>query len=790
MHTEKISADGPEEVRTEKAKAGNSIKSRFREEWPWLLSILVLNGIVFFQEIFLRRSISRMSRLAEWDSVFQNYASGAIGSCDPSLAQLLVPNYFLVAKLWHKGELPLWNPYCGTGMPLIGDIQATVFSPLHAVLAIFPDARTYNLILVGEVLLACLGAYCLARLLTLSRPASLFAAVGYAYAPYTLAYLELLSGTSHAILPFLGCSFVMAARWPSPRFLALAGLTSAGYVISGHPESSLFGVVASVVLFFIVRFSLPCSPGSIGDIILIGLPAVGLAAPVILPFAEYVAVGDSYKYGVGASAFAPWPSLLLNILNPVNGGCSPYLGCLVGPMLLFAPFVERPRRRLMLWVLAGTFLSFSVIAHLWPFSWLLLIRPFSYLVTIYLIPVFLLGMVILAGLGLDSFSEIVRKGRFWTAFGIVAAAWCVVALVMAYLYLAAIDLTICNFDQTQPAAAIDGAGAVRNLALAMLLPAFMAVIAFLRSAGRRFAAASSLVLAIVLFNGLSLVSGLRASLPVQPKFDYPRAEIIDFLLSHPGRVLSVNEHVLKPNANCVYGISSLRVHNPILPRHFCDLVKLCGANIDEFRNQTYSGGVKDFVDLLSVRYLLGQFTPLDADARYKKIFQSNEAIAVYENTQALPEAYQTSSFKLAGGDDEALSILRTSSLRRPLVIEPAPDMKNAFAEIRPSTDSAIVAPRVSRPSTREVQLETDAPYPTVCVLTDTFYPGWKAEVDGKEVPISKANLLFRALPLGAGKHLVRFSYMPLSFVWGVVLAMLSLAFLATQVCRKKKLFDH
>src|SRR4029453_8821309 len=113
--------------------------------------------------------LSKICRLADWDSIFSAYSSRTSSAMDPSLVQLMVPYYFLVAKLWHGGQLPLWNPYNGCGVPLIGDIQSTALSPLRLLLALCPSMYIYNLSLVIEVAVAALGTFVLARSLSLSR---------------------------------------------------------------------------------------------------------------------------------------------------------------------------------------------------------------------------------------------------------------------------------------------------------------------------------------------------------------------------------------------------------------------------------------------------------------------------------------------------------------------------------------------------------------------------------------------------------------------------------------------
>ena len=58
-------------------------------------------------------------------------------------------------------------------------------------------------------------------------------------------------------------------------------------------------------------------------------------------------------------------------------------------------------------------------------------------------------------------------------------------------------------------------------------------------------------------------------------------------------------------------------------------------------------------------------------------------------------------------------------------------------------------------------------------LSDLYYPGWQAYVDEKQTKIDREKKFFRSVKLGAGKHMVRFVYSPLSFWLGAVISSLT-----------------
>ena len=80
-------------------------------------------------------------------------------------------------------------------------------------------------------------------------------------------------------------------------------------------------------------------------------------------------------------------------------------------------------------------------------------------------------------------------------------------------------------------------------------------------------------------------------------------------------------------------------------------------------------------------------------------------------------------------------------------------------------------------------IQVDAPAEGYLVISDTWYPGWKAWVDGRETPVLKANYLFRAVQVGAGMQRVTLKYQPPSFYLGVLISSLTLIILL--LCWKK-----
>jgi len=145
-------------------------------------------------------------------------------------------------------------------------------------------------------------------------------------------------------------------------------------------------------------------------------------------------------------------------------------------------------------------------------------------------------------------------------------------------------------------------------------------------------------------------------------------------------------------------------------------------------------------------------------------------VKIYENVDALPRAFCVASAHGAATDDEAIAYLQQPQF------DPASEvvvMGNQGLGISDQVaDQPVIVSLCQLVSyePEHVTVETNTEQDSYLVLTDAYYPGWVAEVDGQRVPIERADVLFRAVKVPAGAHHVEFRYEPQSFPIGVAIS--------------------
>jgi uncharacterized membrane protein YfhO len=79
---------------------------------------------------------------------------------------------------------------------------------------------------------------------------------------------------------------------------------------------------------------------------------------------------------------------------------------------------------------------------------------------------------------------------------------------------------------------------------------------------------------------------------------------------------------------------------------------------------------------------------------------------------------------------------------------------------------------ITKDDNESIEIQAAADQDAILLLSDTYYPGWKATIDGKKTAIFPANIMYRAIKFPKGKHVVRFYYDSSYVRWGIILSII------------------
>jgi hypothetical protein len=173
------------------------------------------------------------------------------------------------------------------------------------------------------------------------------------------------------------------------------------------------------------------------------------------------------------------------------------------------------------------------------------------------------------------------------------------------------------------------------------------------------------------------------------------------------------------------------------------------------------------LDLLNVRYIIVP-TKVGSDQgslqRFKKnhpTVYSDERVEIVENQDALPRAWIVHSAQKAT-PKEALKSLKTGKVdpRKTALLE------GSLPKLAKPKDASDDLASVTSYEDDRISIRTSTDAAGLLVLSEVYYPAWKAYIDGEPAPIHRANQLLRAVPVPAGEHVVEMrhesSYEPVS----------------------------
>jgi len=129
-------------------------------------------------------------------------------------------------------------------------------------------------------------------------------------------------------------------------------------------------------------------------------------------------------------------------------------------------------------------------------------------------------------------------------------------------------------------------------------------------------------------------------------------------------------------------------------------------------------------------------------------------------------------YEVAGSSEDFVKIFQSGiDLRRKVILEKEPNLS------RVKRESKIDKITWNKNDPNEIILKVESNQPGLVFLSNNFFPGWKAYVDGRQTEIYRANYTFQAIVVDKGDHEVKLFYNPLSFRIGKFLSFISFCLL-------------
>lgn len=693
-------------------------------------------------------------------------------------------------RAYWEGEVPFWNPYQGGGAPHVANMQSAVFDPLLLGVKLSPTPLMWDLSLVAAFLLGAAAAYLFGRMLGLDVVPAVVSSGAFSLSGWFFLYSNNHFSRSYVFLPVLFLLVELVLR--SRRFLPVLGLAVAvaANIYIGMPEASFFviGAAAAYAAFRVVQVrtatAVRLSVVRLGGGAFLGLL---LAAPLLLLFLEYEPLSFNLhkrQLARGTEADPAWGAL--HWIIPWFPGAPElpeprprnWIGVAVAISALVAVSGREETKRLRAWFFLV--LGILVLAKIYDVGMLEWVGRLpaaeSAIFPIYAAPVASFAFAVLAGIGVQVlWSRDLRAGRFFVLFGV---------LLTVLLATLAVSGRLGEIRAGPEKVWLGGA-----------LFAYLAVGAVLLSSrlGRKWAACllAGVVLAELLWLAPlpSRTYPTRADPFVAPGWmPFVRAAQRDEPFS---RVFALDGK-LYPNTASALGLQDIRAVDALyVERYFRYVQAFIQPNVfDRFTGEEadpqYRGN--PMFDVLGVSAVLAA---RDLKGSGLRLVGRDLDTRVYENTNAYPRAWVVHDVHVVDGEDDAFALLQARARRSDGAFDPRYEAVVESAEDTPGTPLLALQDgradceagrlddaTIERYTSNSVTIGVRAACPGLLVLPDTYYPGWRATVDGRDQPLYPTNGAFRGVTVPAGTSQVEFRYEPRAFPVGIALAMGGLAVFA------------
>ncbi|HZV35590.1 MAG TPA: YfhO family protein [Verrucomicrobiae bacterium] len=721
-----------------------------------------------------------------------------------------------VRECFWRGEIPLWNPFNNFGIPLLAQWNTSVLYPPTLFFLILPLPWSLAVFNLGHLVFAGLGMYFLARRWTGSQIAASFAGTVFAFnglslhmlmwisnlacwawMPWVILFVEqawnwnadesLKSGDNVSRNFIHPLSSILYSRFPflhpcsARRAVLLAAVAGAMQMLAGAPELILLTwlFLAAMWLGRMLRENVSRKRLFWRTTAICALVA-GFSAAQLLPFMQLLAhsprdtgFGDSKWAMPGwgwANFFVPLfhcsPSILgIYSQDEQQWTSSYYMG--IGALALAALALGRKNHSRARWLavaaVIGVVLSmgnntpvYACIRRVFPF-----IGMMRYPIKIEVLTTFALPLLAAYGLNANKDEAGPHKQKLARPFFTVGIIFAIV--------IAGILVYANKFPAPKESWAVTlASGLSRALFLALILAGAWMVLR--AHSVRTVTLAAAMILLLVTVDAFTHTADQNPTLP----------NVIYGPLGNPQLApvrLGESRAAVNPKLNAFLSFAATpNAFNYYLGERSalfldCNLID---------RIPTVSGFFS--VDLKSSAEVSAIWNdpsltfpkPLEDFLAISRISSEDSSFTWTNRSNFMP--FVTGGQKpVFAGDAETLRALASTAFTPSTIVYLPTESRGSI-----NAGQGAVAIQMKKFEAEQVDFETQSTGPAMIVIAQAFYEPWHAYVDGKRVPLWKANGAFQSLQVPAGKHEVRVVYQDRAFRTGTAISIATL--LLTGLC--------
>jgi hypothetical protein len=749
--------------------------------WPLILIFAV--WFIFASPYFVKHKVPFSSTylvnfFSPWNA-YPGFSSPVKNNAMPDVITQIYPWKTLTINTFRNLQIPLWNPYSFSGTPQLANYQSAVLSPMNLIFFILPFIDAWSLLVLLQPLLAGLFMYSFLKTLKINNEGSTVGSLAFMFCGFITTWMTYATlGYAILFLPLALYAIEKFYQTQKIRFLILLSFSLPLSFFSGHFQISIY-LFLFVLAYILFKFFQTKNIRITIYLMLFSGFGILLSLPQLLPSVE--AYTQSLRSGIFQKAeVIPWGYLSTFVApdflgNPVTRNdwfghyaeWNAYIGLLPLMLGFYAIFKTRKKEIIFfgLVTLFSILLSFQT-----PFLDLLIALKIPVLSTSAasrIIVLFSFSMSVLAAFGLqhlfiDIKNKNIRPIYAWLALsmGVLISLWIVVLLKL-----------ILPLDKI--------AIAKQNLVLPTIifLATFFVIfftISLKNVKSTLFIKLAALVLILIVAFDL-----LRFSSKWMP-FDsrnlmYPNIPIASELnkISGFNRVISN----LGGEGTIYYQLPSLDGYDAVYIQRYGEFIaslntgKLMQSSrsvVSFPKNGLYT---KQAANLLGAKYIINKVADGHSswnfpfwtypDGTFPTIY-SDGVYQIFENKASFPRAFLVNKYALETNPQKIISTMFNANfnLRNEIVLEQDPKIilnGQGVASINNYTPDKIT-------------IETNSAGNNLLFLSDAYYPGWNAYVDGAEKQIYRADYAFRAIIVPQGKHKIEFIYKPMSFYSGALFA--------------------